>query len=125
MLGEEVQTAQVRDHGLLGDRAYALLDHADGQVVTAKNPRKWPNLFAFRATLLAPADSGAQMPPVRITLPDGTSVTSAHSKCHRVLSQALHRAVTLAVTKRSNASPGPGSSPSLRRWSAGPREVRS
>src|SRR5919202_4879900 len=69
MLGEEVQTAQVQDHGLLGDRAYALLDHADGKVATAKNPRKWPNLFAFRATLLAPADSDAQVPPVRMTLP--------------------------------------------------------
>jgi len=47
MMGEEVQTAQVRDHGLLGDRAYALLDRADGKVASAKNPRKWPRLFAF------------------------------------------------------------------------------
>jgi hypothetical protein len=40
MLGEEVQTTQVGDHGLLGDRAYALLDRADGKVATAKNHRK-------------------------------------------------------------------------------------
>jgi hypothetical protein len=25
-----------------------LLDYADGKAATAKNPRKWPNLFAFR-----------------------------------------------------------------------------
>lgn len=39
MLGEELQTAQVRDHGLLGDRVYALLDRSDGRIATAKNPR--------------------------------------------------------------------------------------
>src|ERR671925_1077888 len=76
MLGEEVQTAQVRDHGLLGDRAYALLDRADGKVATAKNPRKWPSLFAFRATFIEPPGRSAQVPPVRMTLPDGAIVTS-------------------------------------------------
>jgi uncharacterized protein YcbX len=38
MLGEELHTAQVQDHGLLGDRAYAILDSADGKAATAKNP---------------------------------------------------------------------------------------
>ena len=79
MLGEELHTAQVRDHGLLGDRAYAILDSADGKVATAKNPRKWPHLFAFRATCIEPSGSSAPVPPVRITLPDGTGMTSEHS----------------------------------------------
>jgi len=100
MMGEELQTAQVQDHGLLGDRAYALLDRADGKVATAKNPRKWPNLFACRATFIEPSGSGAQVPPVRMTLPDGTIVTSAQRDCHQVLSQALNREVTLAATER-------------------------
>jgi MOSC domain-containing protein len=103
MLGEEVLTAQVTDHGLLGDRAYALLDRADGKVATAKNPRKWPNLFAFRATFIEPLGS-AQVPPVRITLPDGTIVTSAQRDCDQALSQALHREVTLAVTARGQVA---------------------
>jgi uncharacterized protein YcbX len=34
MQGEEVQTARVRDHRLLGDRAYAVLDRA-----VARSPR--------------------------------------------------------------------------------------
>jgi uncharacterized protein len=97
MLGEELQAAQVTDHGLLGDRAYALLDRADGKVATAKNPRKWPNLFAFRATFIEPQSSSATVPMVRMTLPDGTIVTSAQRDCHQVLSQALNREVTLAA----------------------------
>jgi hypothetical protein len=31
-----------------GDRAYALRDTSDGKIATAKNPRKWPNLFEYR-----------------------------------------------------------------------------
>jgi hypothetical protein len=58
MIGEELQTAHVTAHGLLGDRAYALIDRTDGKVATAKNPGKWPTLFACRATFLEPPHSG-------------------------------------------------------------------
>ena len=44
MLGEELNATEVTERGLLGDRAYALVDSADGKVATAKNPRKWPAL---------------------------------------------------------------------------------
>ena len=116
MMGEELQTVQVRDHGLLGDRAYALLDRADGKVATAKNPRKWPNLFAFRATYIEPSGSSAPMPSVRMTLPDGTIVTSAQHDCHQVLSQALNREVTLAVAERGQEAGVPASVPAS--WTA-------
>src|SRR5258705_3992241 len=76
MMGEELNATEVTERGLLGDRAYALLDRADGKAATAKNPRKWPNLFDFRATLLEQAMAAANIPPVRIALPDGTYVTS-------------------------------------------------
>jgi uncharacterized protein YcbX len=116
MMGEELHTAQVRDHGLPGDRAYALLDNADGKVATAKNPRKWPNLFAFRATFIEPSGRGAPVPPVRMTLPDGTSVTSEQGDCNQALSQALHRAVTLAATTRGQMAGVPLSGPAA--WTA-------
>ena len=104
MMGEELHTAQVRDHGLLGDRVYALLDSADGKVASAKNPRKWPSLFAFRATFIEPWGSSAQVPPVRITLPEGTIVTSEQSDLNQALSQALNHEVTLAATERGEVA---------------------
>ena len=116
MLGEEVQTAQVMDHGLLGDRAYALLDRADGKVATAKNPRKWPNLFAFRAALIEPSGRSARLPSVRMTLPDGTIVTSAQPDCHQVLTQALHREVTLVATEGGQVGGVPSTMPAS--WTA-------
>src|ERR1051325_5456238 len=76
MMGEELNAAEVTERGLLGDRAYALVDSSDGKAATAKNPRKWPHLFDFRATFVEPTRSAAKVPPVRIVLPDGTAVTS-------------------------------------------------
>ncbi len=54
MMGEELNATEVGDRGLLGDRAYAVLDRADGKVASAKNPRKWPRMFEFRAGFADP-----------------------------------------------------------------------
>ena len=76
MMGEELNAADVTERGVLGDRAYALVDTSDGKAATAKNPRKWPHLFDFRATFVGPVRSTASVPSVRIVLPDGATVTS-------------------------------------------------
>jgi uncharacterized protein YcbX len=95
MLGEELNSAQVTEGGLLGDRAYSLFDPTGGKVVSAKNPRKWPRLFEFRAAFVEPPQVGKDVPPVRITLPDGTTVVSGKSDVVSVLSESLGRSVVL------------------------------
>src|SRR3989475_12716377 len=100
MMGEELNASEVVERGLLGDRAYALVDSSDGKVATAKNPRKWPNLFDFRATFIEPPRTGANLPAVRITLPDGAVATSQQSDLNQILSNALNRKVTLNATGR-------------------------
>jgi uncharacterized protein YcbX len=102
MLGEECGATDVTERGLLGDRAYALVDSADGKAATAKNPRKWPTLFGFRATFIEPPRPGATVPPVRITLPDGTAVTSRQPDVSQVLSNALGRTVMLTAAGRGD-----------------------
>ena len=54
MMGEELNAADIIESGLLGDRAYAVVDLSDGKVASAKNPGKWPKLFDFRAALAEP-----------------------------------------------------------------------
>jgi len=73
MLGEQVTASEVAQRGLLGDRAYALRDTSDGKIATAKNPRKWPNLFDYHAALISAPKADEKMPPARITLPNGTT----------------------------------------------------
>jgi uncharacterized protein YcbX len=99
MMGEELNAAEVTEHGLLGDRAYALVDRSDGKVASAKNPRKWPQLFDFRATFVDAPRPGAKAPPIRITLPDGTVVKSEQTDVNQILSRALNREVTLDATE--------------------------
>src|SRR5436305_5527091 len=99
MMGEELTATEVTERGLLGDRAYALVDSSDGKVATAKNPRKWPRLFDFRATFIEPARAAAKIPPVRIAFPDGTTVTSDQSDLNQILSKALNREVALRAAQ--------------------------
>jgi uncharacterized protein YcbX len=94
MMGEELNAVEVGEAGLLGDRAYAIVDVSDGKIASAKNPRKWPDLFCFRAAFVDPPQSGAKIPPVRITLPDGADVTSDQADINEILSRALSRKVT-------------------------------
>jgi uncharacterized protein len=105
MMGEELNATEITERGLLGDRAYALVDSSDEKVATAKNPRKWPNLFDFRATFIEPPRISADMPPVRITLPDGAIATSQQSDLNQILSNALNRKVTLTGTGRGQVRP--------------------
>ena len=113
MRGEELSTTQISDSGLLGDRVYALVDSADGKVATAKNPRKWPNLFAFRATCVEPFDSGVRVPAIRITLPGGIVVTGEQPDVNEVLSKALGREVALVTIGRHGVALAQSSPASL------------
>ena len=97
MMGEELNAAEVTERGLLGDRAYALLDTSNGKVVSAKHPRKWPKLFDFRAAFVEPPRTGQNIPPVRITLPNGSILTSEQSDLNQLLANVLGREVTLAA----------------------------
>ncbi len=67
-----------------------------GKVAGAKNPRKWGNFFEFRAAYVGPPRAGAKVSAIRLTLPDGTTVTSDQPDLAQVLSKALGREVTLA-----------------------------
>jgi uncharacterized protein len=102
MLGEELHASEVTPRGLLGDRAYALVDDGDGKVASAKNPRKWPQLFDCRAVLVEEPRPGATLPPVRLTLPDGTLVTQGQGDLNPILSQVLQRHVTLQAAERGH-----------------------
>ncbi|HLW71146.1 MAG TPA: MOSC N-terminal beta barrel domain-containing protein [Candidatus Binataceae bacterium] len=96
MMGEELETAQLTERGVLGDRAYAVIDQATGKVASAKNPRRWPQLFGFSAAYAAPPRAGDALPPVVIGLPGGEAIRSDSPLINRRLAALLDREVTLA-----------------------------
>jgi uncharacterized protein len=105
LMGEELNATAISERGLLGDRAYALVDSSDGKVATAKNPRKWPTLFDFRAGFIEPPRLSANLPPIRITLPDGTIAATQQSDLNQIISNTLNRKVTLNAAERGHVGP--------------------
>jgi uncharacterized protein YcbX len=97
MMGEELNATEITERGLLGDRAYALVDADTGKVVSAKNPRKWGNLFDFRASFVEPPHDPRSLPPARIAFPDGAEVTTDQADVDRRLSEGVGRPVRLAT----------------------------
>ncbi|TDC25479.1 MOSC domain-containing protein [Micromonospora sp. 15K316] len=97
MLGESLTTATVGPGGVQGDRRLALLHRETGRVVSAKDPRRWRDLLTFQAT-------GGGSEPVRITLPDGRTVSGRNEQADELLSAVLGTPVTLTDTPPAGAT---------------------
>ena len=104
MGGEQLHDVEVTERGVLGDRAYALIDKDTGKVVSAKSVKLFPDLLDCKATFVEPPRRGSDLPPVQILLPDSTTVRSDSGEVDRVLSVYFKRNVTL------------GQAASTRRW---------
>jgi uncharacterized protein YcbX len=94
MLGEELNSSNVTERGLVGDRTYALIDQKTGKVASAKNPRKWGRLFDFRSVFIDPPFV-ENIPRTRITFPDGTHFFSDQDDINYSLSKVLGQDVRL------------------------------
>jgi len=95
MGGEQLQEADLTERGIVGDRAYALIDQETGKVVSAKSVRLFPSLLHCTAAFLEAPRRDAAVPPVQIVLPDGTTATSDSPDVDRVLSKSFRRNVKL------------------------------
>ncbi len=96
MLGEELEAADLGEGGMVGDRAYAVVDKETGKVASAKHPKLWPDLLACRAAFVEPPSPGEALPPARIDLADGSSVLSDAADVDAVLSRFFGREVELS-----------------------------
>lgn len=89
MLGEHLDEAEITEHGIVGDRSFALIDEETGKVCSAKRWDLWGRLFEFRAALERPGLAS-------ITFPDGSKASSNDADIDARLSEVLGRPVTLA-----------------------------
>src|SRR5215469_6142778 len=101
MQGETPGEVLLDSTGVVGDRAYALVDGETGSVASAKDPRRWAALLGFSARYSAEPGRGQ---PVMITLPGGVEVSSADPDIDGQLSSAAGRRVTLSGAPVSGAA---------------------
>jgi uncharacterized protein YcbX len=95
MLGEELNSSYITERGLVGDRVYAVIDKQTSKVASAKNPRKWGKLFDFHSLFIDQPQVVENIPPVRITLPDGSNISSDQDDIDSSLSKVFDREVSL------------------------------
>jgi uncharacterized protein len=70
MLGEDLASGAFDEHGLVGDRAYALVDDETGKVVSVKRPKWWGRIFELAASTGGEPGGGR----VRVSFPDGATL---------------------------------------------------
>src|SRR2546428_12997515 len=96
MKGEQLQEVTVTERGVLGDRAYALIDSETGKVASAKSVKLFPDLLGCRAAFVERPRAEGEGPPGRIDLPNGSSVTSDARDAAGALSTYFRRQASAA-----------------------------
>ena len=96
MLGEELDRVALDRRGVVGDRAYALIDDETQKVVSVKRPKRWGRMFELAAVTRGDT--------VDVRFPDGTSTPITDVALNGRLSEFLGRAVSVASTPRPGAT---------------------
>lgn len=104
MQGEALEESWANERGLLGDRAWAVVDTATGKIASAKQPRLWRRLLECQARFIESPRSGQALPSVQITTPDGAEYLCDDPAASKALSELLGRQVLLSPTAQPAAS---------------------
>jgi uncharacterized protein YcbX len=89
MLGERLERIEVGERGVIGDRAWALRESANGNVVSAK---KFARMLELRATYESPPradEPDDESVPIKIQLPDGRALHAADADAAAMLSAVI------------------------------------
>ncbi len=97
MLGEDLDAVAIDNRGVLGDRAYAVIDASENRVGSAKIPHKWRRLYEFSA--MYPPGDDTTLPPPLILFPDGSPAVATDPGLDARLSQALGKPVRFVSQK--------------------------
>ena len=93
MLGESLDRASMDARGLVGDRAFALIDDETGKVVSAKRPKRWSRMFELQA---------CTTDRVSVRFPSGDLIGIDDPRLPERLQEFFGRAVSVST------SPAPG-----------------
>ena len=91
MLGEALDTVQLSEQGIPGDRAWAVRDEKFGGI---KGAKRFPLLMRCQARFLEAPTAGQRSAPAEITLPDGTTFSTMDVDINERLSAFLGRQVS-------------------------------
>jgi uncharacterized protein len=96
MLGEDLARVDLDRRGVVGDRAYALIDDETGKVVSIKRPKRWGRMFEFAAV--------TRDGTVEVRFPDGTRAAIDDASLPIRLSAFFERSVSVVATPPPDAT---------------------
>ncbi|MGH7877979.1 MAG: MOSC domain-containing protein, partial [Candidatus Binataceae bacterium] len=94
MRGEELGAAEITEHGVTGDRLWALRELDRGGIMSA---RVWAAMLELRATY---DDASPPEAATRIELPDGRSIAASDAEASVMLAELLGRKLELVQVRR-------------------------
>ena len=97
MQGEPTDEVVLGPGGVVGDRAYGFVDVEAGRLVSAKHPKRYGPILECRAAFTEPPQPNAELPPVRVTFPDGVTVDGDHDEITARVGKLLGCEVRLAT----------------------------
>jgi uncharacterized protein YcbX len=106
MMGEELNSSEVADRGLLGNRQFAVVDRATGKVGGPRIRGSGATFFDFRATYAEAPKPGGRISPVRITLPDGEVVSNDRADLEQILSRTFGRDIAFVEARAEGMTSG-------------------
>ena len=95
--GEQLEEAVFQVDGLLGDRAFALVETETNKVVSAKSVQKFPSILDCHAEYVAQPKTGEKLPVVLLSLANGIQTRSDSADVDQVLSSYFGLGVKLAL----------------------------
>ena len=95
--GERLESVDLAADGLVGDRAWACVDAADGSLGSAKHPRRWARLLEVGATSAGPGSDEVLLEVA------GRTVHAGSAEADAVLSEHVGREVRLASSVPAQA----------------------
>jgi uncharacterized protein YcbX len=104
MLGETAPALLLDADGVIGDRAFAVLDEETGLIASAKNPRKWRGLLTISARSGGRWTHAGAPPPVYLTLPDGRVYEVGDPLVHKEIGAVVGREVRVVSTPPPGAA---------------------
>lgn len=101
--GERLAAADIRSEGIVGDRAWALVDDETGNVVSAKRVKYWGGLLLCRARLLDASATG-DLASLAIEFSDGAELTADNPQTVARLTEMTGRTVRFQYATRDAKS---------------------
>ena len=112
MRGEALTDTEIGADGVVGDRAYGIVDPESGTVVSsAQGRRKWRDIVTFAARYRGGPTANGAAAPIDILLPDGTVLAGEQpdidARLTALLGQPAHLADKAAENVRSTYDHAP------------------